>query len=195
MKTKIFLIFIILCVSKQHAYSLIYEKDSLPKSKKNSFYVELLGAGILGSINYERSFKVNKNAFLLSLGGLYIPRNTIYYHPFKYLFVPLKISTEIGKRKHFYPAIGLLFEDGLEYYDPNPASLGSIIEAKKIQKSAVLYFYCSPINYRFNFKKSTFLSVNFYLIKRIYYFNQNISGLKYHYFLIPFIGIQLGKKF
>jgi hypothetical protein len=182
MKTKIFLIFIILCVSKQHAYSHIHEKDSLPKSKKNSFYVELLGAGILGSINYERSFKVKKNTFLLSLGALYIPRNTIYYHPFRYLFVPLKISTEIGKRKHFYPAIGLLFEDGLEYYDPNPASLGSIIEAEKIQKSAVLYFYCSPINYRFNFKKSTFLSLNFYLIKRIFYLSTHIIYINKIYF-------------
>jgi hypothetical protein len=151
----------------------------------------LLGAGILGSINYERSFKVKKNTFLLSLGALYIPRNTVYYHPFKYLFVPLKISWEIGKKRHFYPSIGVLYEDGFEYYYSNPDGLRGI----KYQKTAVLYFYCSPINYRFNFKKSTFLSVNFYLIKRIYYFNQNISGLKYDYFLIPFIGIQLGKKF
>jgi hypothetical protein len=74
MKAQIFLIFIILCISKQHAYCLIYEKDSLPKAKKNSFYVELLGAGILGSINYERSFKIKKNTFLLSLGAHYIPR-------------------------------------------------------------------------------------------------------------------------
>ena len=191
MKTKIFLIFIILCVSKQQAYSFIYEKDSLPKSKKNSFYVELLGAGILGSINYERSFKVKKNTFLLSLGALYIPRKKVSYHPPKHLFIPLKISLEIGKKRHFYPSIGVLYEDGFEYYYSNPDGLRGI----KYQKTAVLYFYCSPINYRFNFKKSTFLSVNFYLIKRIYYFNQNISGLKYDYFLIPFIGIQLGKKF
>lgn len=195
MKTKIFLIGIVLCILKHQAFGLEKEQDTIPKFKKNSFYTELLGAGILGSINYERSFKVKKNTFLLSLGALYIPRNTIYYHPFKYLFVPLKISLEIGKKQHFYPSIGLLFEDGLEYYDPNPVSNVSIKDAVKLQKSAVLYFNCSPINYRFNLKKSTFLSLNFYLIKRIYYFNQNITGLKYDYFLIPFLGIQLGKKF
>jgi hypothetical protein len=191
MKTKIFLIFIILCVSKQHAYSLIYEKDSLPKSKKNSFYVELLGAGILGSINYERSFKIKKNTFQLSLGALYIPRKIVSYHPPKHLFIPLKISWEIGKKRHFYPSIGVLYEDGFEYYYSNPGGLRGI----KYQKTAVLFFYCSPINYRFNFKNSTFLSVNLYAFRRIYYFNENMTDLKHNYRLYPFLGIQLGKKF
>jgi len=191
MKAKIFIIFIILCISKQQAYCLIYEKDSLPKSKKNSFYLELLGAGILGSLNYERSFKIKKNTFLLSLGALYIPRKKVSYYPPKHLFIPLKISLEIGKKGHFYPSIGVLYEDGFEYYYSNPDGLRGI----KYQKTAVLFFYCSPINYRLNFKKSVFLSLNFYLIKRIFYFNQNITGLKYDYFLIPFVGIQIGKKF
>jgi hypothetical protein len=195
METKRFLILMILCFLKHQAFSVQKEKDYVPTLKKNSCYLELLGAGIIGSINYERSFKVKKNTFLLSLGALYIPRNTIYYHPFKYLFVPLKFSLEIGKKQHFYPSIGLLYEDGFEYYDPNPVSIGSIIDAEKIQKSAVLYLNCSPINYRFNFKQSTFLALNFYVFKRIFYFNQNIEKLKYNYKLYPFIGIQLGKKF
>ena len=191
MKTKIFLIGIILCLLKHKAFSFEKEQDSIPKFKKNSFYTELLGAGIFGSINYERSFKVKKNTFLLSLGALYIPRKKVSYHPPKHLFIPLKISWEIGKKRHFYPSIGVLYEDGFEYYYSNPDGLKGI----KFEKTAVLFFYCSPINYRFNFKNSTFLSVNLYAFRRIYYFNENMTDLKHNYRVYPFLGIQLGKKF
>jgi|JI10StandDraft_1071094.scaffolds.fasta_scaffold112937_2 hypothetical protein len=191
MKTNRFLIFIILCLLKHQAFSFNNEKDSLPKLKKNSFYTELLGAGILGSIDYERAFKVKKNTFLVSIGALYIPRKKVNSHPSKYLFVPIKISFEIGKKQHFYPSIGFLYEDGTEYYYSNPDGLRGI----KYQKTAVLFFYCSPINYRFNFKNSTFLSVNLYAFRRIYYLNENMMGLKYDYRVYPFLGIQFGKKF
>jgi hypothetical protein len=195
MKTKRFLVLFIFYLLKQQAFSFEKEKDYVPKIKKNSFYVEFLGAGIIGSINYERSFRVNKNTFFLSLGTLYIPRKKIWYQPSKYLFVPLKFSMEIGKKQHFYPSIGLLFEDGFEYYVPSAASLNYNVNAFYFQKSAVLYINCSPVNYRFNFNQSTFLALNFYVFKRIFYFNQNIDKLKYNYKLYPFIGIQLGKKF
>lgn len=191
-KLKVVLLFVLLyfiCIN-----SVLSNDTSKVKLKKNSIYIEVLGNGMFGSVNYERLFLIKKQLCSFSAGALFLPRKKLNSHPPYNLFVPVRFNLIFGKTHQYTPGIGLTYEDGLNYSYSNYS--GSSIE--KYKKSTSLYLFISPIKYQASgFKHDIFFGFQICWFQRLLLFNKdNLTELDQNdnrYSL--FIGFHLGKNF
>ncbi|MFH2141209.1 MAG: hypothetical protein ABIJ97_02210, partial [Bacteroidota bacterium] len=132
--------------------------DSIIIYPKNSYYVELLGNGILYSLNYERMI-YQKNKMKLSA------RIGIESCEFLRFSIPVEFNCNIGKRKKN-------LEFGLGY-NPFNDDLFAIDEARSLLKTS---FFTLRIGYRYQGSKGflfrsglLFMTPSYYLIYYEYY--------------------------
>lgn len=145
------------------------KKDSI--LSKNHLSFELGGAGILGSINYERLIKLNSNNKLLSRVGLsYIP--DILNDAKGTISLPFGLYYLIGIKHH----LELGINNTISWYNFN----GNPDESKFLnmeipRESSILYYLMPSIGYRYEnfYTKSVFFSLAYSPI--IYFREGNIE--------------------
>ena len=104
-KYSLFLLLLFLILS---ANTLQAQKDTT--IARNTIFVEFLGNGLIGSINYDRLFFIGKNKFSLRGGLLYFPLNPrIHGNNFS---IPISFSFIKGKKHHYECGLGVTYLNG-----------------------------------------------------------------------------------
>ncbi len=155
------------------------KKDSI--LSKNHLSLELGGAGIAGSINYERLIKMKANYKLLSrVGLLYIPDNLNYNKGI--IALPFGLYYLIGIKHHL--ELGLNNTISWWNFNGNP-DVRRFSDIKIPRESTIDYYVIPSIGYRFEdfYRKSVFYSLAYSPIISFYK-----GGLGYHHWVKIGIG-------
>lgn len=131
------------------------KKDSI--LRKNHLSFELGGAGIAGSINYERLIKMNSDNKLLSrVGLLYVPGSINY--DMGVILLPFGLYYLIGIKHHL--ELGLNNTISWSNYNGKPTE-SRFSDIKIPRGSTISYFVVPSIGYRFEefYRKSVFYSL------------------------------------
>jgi hypothetical protein len=196
---------------------LSFSQQLESRIKKNTYYAEFLGQGIIGSLNYDRLFDsqgIVKKSF--SIGGVYASniRNfeflNTYPYPKTYNFgIPISYNFLIGnKNNHLEIGIGLstFYFHGNVYIQQG--FCGTHFPSEYNAKVKNFNFYLNPkISYRYQkangglFFKATFSpSFNLLNVKNINELDYDRKSIKVGFFdkyqnLILWPGISLGYTF
>lgn len=135
------------------------------KGKRQVVYAELLGSGVVGSVNYDFRFKPGNDGFGMRMGLGYIPDAII---------IPLEINGLLGKKR-------VAFEYGAGISSAIFLSNDYINEAflEDIKNFGVIGYVKSGV--RITPKKNgVFLNLNWYLVRNKYeYINWFGLGIGY----------------
>lgn len=156
-----------------------------PAIAKNTVFVEGLGNGIIGSVNYDRLILTDKNKFSFRMGFVYLPIN----HVSSYAF-PIEFNFLKGKKNHLEFGAGITYAHGFNTdVNDNPYSGLTVIISKAIYANA-------HIGYRF--QKETggvFAKVSGLIFYKSLELNKNYVQRKNEFIFGPYIGLSLGYTF
>jgi hypothetical protein len=104
---------------------------------QNGVYAELLGTGILATVNYERYFPITKNSHLGANIGLGFPEKNYPDNP----YIPLTLTYSLGSGKNFLET-GI----GMTYRTDLAAKAHLVLGYKRMsQNGLLLKFRITPI--------------------------------------------------
>ena len=156
---------------------------------KNTIFIEGLGNGIIGSVNYDRLFFIKKQKFSWRIGLLYLPLNIQPIYS-----VPIELNLIKGKKHNI--EFGLGFTYGYAF---NSSTIlipqGSNFTTKE-EYSESIYSNLKVIGYRFhNPSGGLFIKASGLLLLKIIELNKNYVQQKQEFIFGPYIGVSLGYTF
>jgi hypothetical protein len=186
---KALLIFICIALFTNNVHA---NDSTFHKERKNAIYAESFGNGMLGSLNYERYFKVKRQLCTVSLGCFVLPITVDRTYSFHTVFVPIRFNFVFGTKHQYLPGIGLTYESGsITSFKPNTY-------LDEFKKYSGWYLMLSPIKYQYSFYKSKYFVgaqagwfYRLFLMEGKKIINDQISVYKHR----PFVGLYLGRRF
>lgn len=177
-------------------FFLLMSRNSMAQSDstiaKNTIYVEGLGNGIFGSLNYDRLLLIKKLKFSYRLGFIYLPHNVISFYT-----IPIEFNFLRGKKNHSEFGIGFSYVNGLNeksYNVPDGSNFSTIYEY-----SRAIYLNVKPIGYRFQRPSGgLFFRTGIAITSKIAELNINYRNIKSNSnqpAIWPTISISLGYTF
>lgn len=168
-------------------FTITESLDTTKQKTRHSVFIEGLGNGFWGSINYMTTFPLKNNFFINTRFG-------VFYINSKKLFYPYKTgNTEISLRYGSRNAIALGV--GISYVYGN----GACKDCEPSYVSETVYFTVKPIEYIFQRKSyGFFFSTSALLFIQIHEYNNFVrehSKELYTMPVIPFIGFSIGYTF
>jgi hypothetical protein len=129
-----------------HRILLAQDVQNSQHLNKNHLSVELGGAGVLGSINYERLVKAKSNKLLLRVGLSYLPLTVNNKKALGTPILPFGLYYLIGDKHHLELGLNNTF--------------GYTVD-NITNKNELKYFLMPSVGYRFEnfFKKSVYFSI------------------------------------
>jgi hypothetical protein len=171
---------------------VIAQKDSV--IAKNTIFVEVLGSGRIGSLNYDRCIYINKIKLSFRIGFLYYPMQN-KQQPFA-ISTPFEMNVLKGQKNHIEFGLGFTYIDGLRSNNRRVAIINTNNFIYKEEYSKALYFIIKPIGYRL--QKNTggmFLKLSGLVYCKTVEFNSNYLKSENEAIVEPFIGFSLGYTF
>lgn len=156
---------------------------------KNTIYIEGLGNGIIGSVNYDRLFFFKKQKFSWRIGLFYLPLNIQPIYS-----VPIELNLIKGKKHNI--EFGLGFTYGYAF---NSSTIiipqGSNFITKE-EYSEAIYSNLKIIGYRFHKPSGgLFIKASGLLLFKIIELNKNYLQQKKEFIFGPYIGVSIGYTF
>ncbi|MDF2436588.1 MAG: hypothetical protein K0Q95_964 [Bacteroidota bacterium] len=160
-------------------------KDSL-KRYRNFIFIEALGNGLIGSVNYQLSRNIKKEWWAsIRVGGLYLESDRLQ-SPKKNFNT--EISLSYGKRNSIGSGVGVSFFSGA----------WACKECDTSYVSETLFILIKPVEVKHISKSGLFFSSSFLIVINAQEYNNYVKTHKKQLFInpvIPLIGLSIGYCF
>lgn len=174
------------------AYSILKAQTPLPDSSiaKNTIFIEGLGNGIIGSLNYDRLLLIKKQKFSYRVGFVYVPikLNESNFSPFS---IPIEFNYLKGRKNHLEIGLGFSYAYAFNSSHREIPHGSNFISVQEFSKA--IYLFVKPIGYRF--QKDTgglFVKISGLLLYKALEINNNYTNRANEFTLGPYIGVSIG---